>query len=221
MEATLGGKEAPSYFSHDASDRLCGAGELVGLTQGSSLRDGAVYFPLDSAVRLTLIRDQARIPVGIAREGDVIGVHDVLLPSFPTLTAVVLRSGNAVRLGRGALSRALARDHGLYDRLLQYAYRTSAGFLAEAGASLALSLDQRVARWLASCCDALDCEDFPVTHHELAEFLGVRRSGVTVAMHILEGDHVIRSRRGRVEILDRQALSRFGGAFVPRHARVS
>ncbi|WP_164547737.1 MULTISPECIES: Crp/Fnr family transcriptional regulator [unclassified Bosea (in: a-proteobacteria)] len=221
MEAALGGKETSPCLLPDSGEQLSGAGELVCLNKGSSLRDEAIYFPLDSAVSLTMVRGQARIPVGIARRGDVVGVHQVLLPSFPVLDAVVLRSGNAVRLGLGSLSRALARDRSLYDRLLQYAYRTSADFLSEAGASLALSLEKRVARWLASCCDALGSEALSVTHHDLAEFLGVRRSGVTVAMHVLEGDHVIRSSRGKVQILDRQALSRFGGAFIPRRAQAS
>ena len=39
--------------------------------------------------------------------------------------------------------------------------------------------------------------------------LGVRRSGVTTALHILEGEHVIRATRGRVLVLDRARLIAF------------
>jgi hypothetical protein len=36
--------------------------------------------------------------------------------------------------------------------------------------------------------------------------LGVRRPGVTVALHVLEGMQVIRARRGMISVLDREKL---------------
>jgi hypothetical protein len=45
-----------------------------------------------------------------------------------------------------------------------------------------------------------------VTHEFLALLLGVRRQGVTVALHELEGKGLIRSTRGEVRILDREGL---------------
>jgi hypothetical protein len=41
--------------------------------------------------------------------------------------------------------------------------------------------------------------------------LGVRRAGVTTALQILEGAHVIKATRGRVEILDREQLQEVAG----------
>ena len=44
--------------------------------------------------------------------------------------------------------------------------------------------------------------------------LGVRRAGVTTALHELAGEHLIRSTRGRVEILDPTRLqARAGSAY--------
>ena len=45
-----------------------------------------------------------------------------------------------------------------------------------------------------------------LTHEFLATMLGVRRPGVTEAIHQLEGEHLIKARRGRITILDRKSL---------------
>ena len=62
------------------------------------------------------------------------------------------------------------------------------------------------------CQDRLDAMEFPITHDFLSMMLGVRRSSVTDAIHILEGDLLIRARRGNIEILDRDRLVRTAGA---------
>jgi hypothetical protein len=54
--------------------------------------------------------------------------------------------------------------------------------------------------------DRVDGDRFKLTHEFLAVMLGVRRPGVTVALHVLEGHGVIKSNRGEVIILDRDGL---------------
>ena len=73
-------------------------------------------------------------------------------------------------------------------------------------------IEERLARWVLMCQDRLDAMEFPITHDFLSMMLGVRRSSVTDAIHILEGDMLIRSRRGNIEILDRDRLVRAAGA---------
>ncbi len=73
-------------------------------------------------------------------------------------------------------------------------------------------IEERLARWVLMCQDRLDTMEFPITHDFLSMMLGVRRSSVTDAIHILEGDLLIRARRGNIEILDRDRLVRAAGA---------
>ena len=62
------------------------------------------------------------------------------------------------------------------------------------------------------CQDRLDSMEFPITHDFLSMMLGVRRSSVTDAIHLLEGDLLIKATRGNIKILDRKRLLRAAGA---------
>ena len=48
-------------------------------------------------------------------------------------------------------------------------------------------IEQRLARWLLMADDRLDGAELPLKHEFLAMMLGVRRPGVTEAIHTLEG----------------------------------
>ena len=74
-------------------------------------------------------------------------------------------------------------------------------------------LDERLARWLLMWHDRLESNEFPTTHELLALLLGVRRAGVTVALHELEGRGLIRSLRGRIRIVDRLGLQLAASGF--------
>jgi DNA-binding transcriptional MocR family regulator len=73
-------------------------------------------------------------------------------------------------------------------------------------ANSSLRIDQRLARWILMIQDRLRTSSIAVTHQRLSDLLGVRRSGVTDAVHLLEESHMIRARRGMLDVLDRPQL---------------
>jgi CRP-like cAMP-binding protein len=73
-------------------------------------------------------------------------------------------------------------------------------------------IEERLARWVLMCHDRLDSLEFPITHDFLSMMLGVRRSSVTDAIHLLEGDMLIKATRGNIKILDRDRLERAAAA---------
>lgn len=83
------------------------------------------------------------------------------------------------------------------------------GFLTQSVACNGLhTIAQRCARWLLITGDRVDAPEFSLTHELLARMLGVRRSGISVAVHRLQRMGIIRYRFGSIAILDRVRLER-------------
>ena len=64
--------------------------------------------------------------------------------------------------------------------------------------------------------DRIDGNELPLTHEFLSMMLGVRRSGVTLALQALVRDGLISTRRSKITIVDRKALEKnANGAYRP------
>jgi hypothetical protein len=95
--------------------------------------------------------------------------------------------------------------HALLHRYSEFVYET----VAQSAACNRLHvIEQRCARWLLMSHDRVGRDSFDLTQEFLAEMLGVRRPGVTVAMGILEKSGLIAHARGNITIVDRAGLER-------------
>lgn len=171
--------------------------------------DDAVFFPIDGVATLVLHREQIRFQVGFATRGDAIGVQKLFVPGFADISAKVLKSGSFICVSPRILRRLLREDGELRERLTHHALRAAARYLDEAARTVALSLERRVAHWITRCGETLATDIIPITHNDLAHTLGVRRSGVTVALHVLEGERLIRATRARIQVVDGKGLAAF------------
>ncbi len=64
---------------------------------------------------------------------------------------------------------------------------------------------------LLMCHDCLDGDDLPLTRDFLSLMLGIRRSGVTEALHALEGVQIVKPVRGHILLRDRTRLEKIAG----------
>jgi CRP-like cAMP-binding protein len=68
-------------------------------------------------------------------------------------------------------------------------------------------VDARLARWLLTSADRMESESLNLTQEFLAQMLGVQRSTVTVAAGELQRGGMIGYSRGKINIVDRPALT--------------
>jgi CRP-like cAMP-binding protein len=69
-------------------------------------------------------------------------------------------------------------------------------------------VDARLARWLLTSADRMESESLHLTQEFLAQMLGVQRSTVTVAAGELQRAGMIEYSRGKINIVDRPALTK-------------
>ncbi len=147
-----------------------------------------------------------RIEVGLAGHEGMTGVPVILGDDRSSRESMVQGAGTALRLPADTLRQLMAARPTLQRVLLRYAHafmeQTSQTALSNGRAIL----EERLARWLLMAQDRIGRNGLTVTHEFLAVMLGMRRPGVTVALHLLEGRGLIRSQRGHIEIVNRPGL---------------
>jgi CRP-like cAMP-binding protein len=131
----------------------------------------------------------------------------------------VQMEGEALRMPADALAATMSASATLRLAMMQFTRALTIQTAYTALSNGQSHVDQRVARWLLMVHDRVDGDVFSITHEYLSIMLGVRRTGVTDAMHVLEGKHLIVSTRNRVVIKDRSGLIALSsGAYGPSEA---
>ena len=115
-------------------------------------------------------------------------------------------AGNGIRIAADKLREAISQSRSLERALLGFAHAFMNQTASTALSNGTATLEERLARWLVMANDRLRGNEVPLTHEFLSLMLGVRRAGVTVALHYLEQRALIRLARKQIVITDRKGL---------------
>lgn len=80
------------------------------------------------------------------------------------------------------------------------------------GAFASHRIEMRLSRWILMRHDRVGGDEIMVQHDEIAANLGARRASVTDCLHLLEGDGLVRCRRGRIFVRNRRGLEEVAAA---------
>ncbi|WP_132254706.1 Crp/Fnr family transcriptional regulator [Methylobacterium segetis] len=166
-----------------------------------------VVFPEAGYVSLMAGDATRRVEVAMLGRRDLVGVDLALTDEVASYAAIVRVGGPAYCLPLDEIRRLLLECPAVAEVLHRHLRQQLEGSLWAHGASMVRSLERRLAAWLVEASGLLDSAILPATHDHIAQMLGFRRASVTVALHVLEGDGLIRSTRGRVEIRDRDRVA--------------
>jgi CRP-like cAMP-binding protein len=148
-----------------------------------------------------------RIEFGMIGPEGMTGFSAILDDDRSANQIIVQGAGTALRMSTAPLKCAMLSSITLRSCLMRFVHV----FMAQAGqtalANGCAKLEQRRARWISMSHDRFGGGDVGVTHDVLALCLGVRRPDVTLAMHLLEGEGVIKSTRSCISVVDRDWLT--------------
>jgi CRP-like cAMP-binding protein len=172
-----------------------------------------IHFPVTALLSVCARNARGKaVEVALVGRDGVAGIGLILgKAQSPGLETVVHVAGTAWRVAAAALAPLLEQRPGLRSALLS-AVHEFLGQVSDSAVSIgSATIEQRLARRLMMASLRLGNRRLALTHESLAQLLAVRRSGITVALHMLEARHVIRSRRNLVEIIDYEGLARAAG----------
>jgi len=186
--------------------------EVVDLVFGSVLcarKDDIhhVYFPLAGFISLVItVTGHPPMELGLIGNEGMLGSTLLLDIDSAPLHAVVQGSGTALRMGAAQFRAELVNSAALRRILSRYLYVSLAQLAQTAACTQFHDIEARLARWLLMTHDRAHADHFHLTHQFLANMLGVRRSGVTIAARRLHRKALIRYSRGEIVVMDRAGL---------------
>lgn len=178
-----------------------------------------VYFPETGVISIVnRLSDGSEVEVGTIGNEGMAGLSAVLdSESIPSVTLMEI-PGEVLRVPVDVVV-ALAEERPEVRRMLhRYAQAFMIQIAQTASCNRSHEIYERCARWMCMAHDRMGgASHFLLTQHVLAQMLGVRRAGVSVAASMLQRAGFIRYSRGRVTILDLPGLE---GASCECHAVV-
>ncbi|MDP9204519.1 MAG: Crp/Fnr family transcriptional regulator [Gemmatimonadota bacterium] len=168
-----------------------------------------VHFPEDCVVSIvTELDDGDKVEAmtigndGFAGLALFHGLSSSRLKAFGQIT------GRSRRIAAGDFRRLMTENAGLHRLLHRYSQFVFETVSQSAACNRLHVIEQRCARWLLMSHDRIGRDRFDLTQEFLAEMLGVRRPGVTVAMGILEKAGLIAHGRGNITVVNRPGLEK-------------
>jgi hypothetical protein len=166
------------------------------------------YFPTSSIVSVLCPLAEGTAPeVTVIGFDGVVGVAALMGAVATTNTrAVVQSAGHGFRIRASSLQSAIDHDAVLRNLLLRYAMAVQTQMAQIGACNRFHGIEQQVCRLLLMCHDRWVSNRLSLTHERMANLLGVRREGVTVATGKLAAAGLISYHRGCVTLLDRAAM---------------
>ncbi len=166
-----------------------------------------VYFPTTAIISLLYTMENgATAEMGLTGNDGVVGIAIFMGGGTMPNRAVVQSSGEAIRMKAKVLQAEFALGGEFQRLLLRYTQSLITQISQTAVCNRLHTVEQQLCRWLLLSHDRVDTDQLIMTQELIADMLGVRREGVTVAAGHLQDIGAISYVRGHIQIMDRKRL---------------
>jgi CRP-like cAMP-binding protein len=190
------------------SDQL----ELVEMPLGKVLYESSekmdyVYFPEDCIVSLLFVLfDGSSTEIAVVGHEGLVGISIFMGGDTTPNRAVVQSAGRSMRVPSNFLKQEFHQSVEVMHLFLRFTQALVTQMTQTAVCNRHHTLDQQLCRWLLLSMDRLAGPEVVMTQDLIANMLGVRREGVTVAAGKLQSVGIISYSRGHIRVIDRPAL---------------
>ncbi len=164
------------------------------------------WFPTTAIVSLLHRMEGGWAEAGLVGREGVVGLPIFMGGDCAPGRALVRRAGAGFRLEAEWLKAECRTNAAALPLLLRYAQALIAQVTQTSICNRRHALGQQLCRRLLLFLDRIEGNRLDLTHEQLAEMLGVRRSGVTECALQLQELGLIHYTRGRITVLDRRSL---------------
>ena len=166
-----------------------------------------VFFPTTAIISLLYIMENgSTAEIGMTGNDGLVGIALFMGGSTTPNRAIVQSAGHAFRLGSKPLRSEFGVGGIFQSILLRYTQYLMTQISETAVCNRLHYVEQQLCRWLLINHDLLLTNELVMTHDLIANMLGVRREGVSIAAGHLQQKGLIRYVRGTITMLDREAL---------------
>jgi len=166
-----------------------------------------VYFPTGGVVSLVVTLETGEV-VEAAMVGmdGVVGASAALDGRISLSRGIIQLAGDLIVCSIDGLRSAALQSPQLLALLIRHEQTVYAQAQQSAACFASHHIQARLCRWLLRARDLSDTDTLLFTQEYLAEMLGVRRTSVTLVAHTLQSAGLIKYARGKIQILDVEAL---------------
>lgn len=200
-------QEEFAYFESNLESVNLKLGEVI---YESGEQMDFIYFPTTAIISLLYTMENgSTAEIGVAGNDGLVDIALFMGGDTTPNRAVVQSAGSAFKMKAKILQSEFARGGVFQHLLLRYTQTLLTQISQTAVCNRLHSVEQQLCRWLLLSHDRLETNKLIMTHDLIANMLGVRREGVTIAAGHLQALGLISYVRGTITILDRQALENF------------
>jgi CRP-like cAMP-binding protein len=166
-----------------------------------------VYFPTDSIVSLQYVMENgASTAILVVGNEGLLGISLLMGGESTPSRSLVQSAGYAYRLPRSRVRDEFGRHGQLLVLMLRYTQALITQVAQTAVCNRHHAIDQQLCRWLLLSMDRLSHNHLTMTQEFMANMLGVRREGITIAALKLQQLGAISYSRGLIKVIDRPKL---------------
>jgi CRP-like cAMP-binding protein len=185
----------PLYLKH----------QVVLFEAGSPVK--AVYFPTSAIISLVVgLSTGEMVEAAMVGRDGVVGASAALDGKISLSRAIVQIAGDSLFCEVDVLRGAALQSQTLLSKLVRHEQTVYAQAQQSTACMAAHDVEARLSRWLLRARDLSGSDTLLFTQEFLAEMLGVRRTSVTTVAHTLQRAGMIKYARGKIQILDVDAL---------------